>query len=275
MTPSDRVPAARDAVQLLASVLGALAVARLFIDAGAPRLIGPLVGCACIGWLVPAVIQRLRLPAALAVVAGTLALVVSALWWSVPRTAGWPDSRHLHVASDALRSARPELQAFVVPLHAAAGAVFLASLLVGFVALFQRLLLGSAVPARGASLASLAGTLVLVAWSVTARRGGGGDVLLVIVFGVLVLLSVVTSAETDGERRRAPAPFVLALVALAAVVVVLASPSLRPLPLRGRRQWRPPGSPWFPGWSTWRPMTPTSCSSPPTCQLPPTGPLPR
>ncbi len=242
MTPHERVPVARDAIQLLASVLGALAVARLFIDPGALRLAGPLVGCACIGWLVPAVVQRLRLPAALAVVAGTFALVVVGLWWSVPRTAGLPAGRHLHAASDALRSARPELQAFVVPLHAASGAIFLASLLVGFVALFQRLLLGSAAVARGASLASLAGTLVLVAWSVTARRGGGGDALLVLAFGVVVLLSVATSAETDrAARDRARAPFALALVALAAAAVVLVLPIAPATPALGTPAVAPTG----------------------------------
>ena len=242
MTANERVPAARDTVQLLASVLGALAVARLFTDPGALRLAGPLVGCACIGWLVPAVAQRVRLPAALAVVAGTLALVVVGLWWSVPGTAGLPTSRHLHVASNALRSARPELQAFVVPLHAASGVIFLASLLVGFVALFQRLLLGSAPEARGASLASLTGTLALVAWSVTARRGGGGDAVFVIAFGVVVVLSVATSTETSrAARRRARAPLGLALVALAAAAVVLVLPIAPVTPALGTPAMAPTG----------------------------------
>ncbi|HXN61132.1 MAG TPA: transglutaminaseTgpA domain-containing protein [Acidimicrobiales bacterium] len=242
MTPHERVPVARDTVQLLASVLGALAVARLFTDPGAPRLAGPLVGCAFIGWLVPAAAQRLRLPAAVAVVVGTLALVVAGLWWSVPGTAGLPASHHLHAASDALRSARPELQAFAVPLHAASGAIFLASLLVGFVALFQRLLLGSATTTRSASLASLAGTLVLVAWSVTARRGGGGDALLIIAFGVVVVLSVATSAETDRETpRRTRAPFALALVALVAAAVVLVLPIAPAAPALGTPAVAPTG----------------------------------
>ena len=242
MTPHGRVPVARDAVQLLASVLGALAVARLFIDPGASKLAGPLVGCACVGWLVPAVAQRLRLPAALAVVAGTLALVVTGLWWSVPGTAGLPAGRHLHAASNALRSARPELQAFVVPLHAASGAIFLASLLVGFVALLQRLLLGSATTTRSASLASLAGTLVLVAWSVTARRGGGGDAFLVIAFGIVVVLSAATSAETDrATPRRARAPFALALATLAVAAAVLVLPITPATPALGTPVVAPTG----------------------------------
>jgi transglutaminase-like putative cysteine protease len=239
--PNERVPGPRDAVQLLASVLGALAVARLFTDAGAPRLAGPLIGCAFIGWLIPAAVQRLRLPAAVAVVVGTLALVVVALWWSVPGTAGLPASQHLHVASDALRRARPELRAFVVPLQAAPGAIFLASLLVGFVALFQRLLLGSGAAARGASLASLTGTLVLVAWSVSARRGGASDALLVIAFGVVVLLAMATSTETDRVARHRARAFALGLTALATAAVVLVLPIAPATPALGTPAVAPTG----------------------------------
>ena len=92
------------------------------------------------------------------------------------------------------------------------------------------------------SLASLAGTLVLVAWSVTARRGGGGDALLIIAFGVVVVLSVATSAETDRETpRRTRAPFALALVALVATAVVLVLPITPAAPALGTPAVAPTG----------------------------------
>ena len=88
----------------------------------------------------------------------------------------------------------------------------------------------------------MAGTLVLVAWSVTARRGGGGDALLVIAFGVVVVLSVATSAETDrATPRRARAPFALALAAFAAAAVVLVLPITPATPALGTPAVAPTG----------------------------------
>jgi transglutaminase-like putative cysteine protease len=222
---------ARDLVQLAASLLGAVAVARLFADAGSSRVLWPLLACGAVGWAVPAGCQRLRLPSAVAVVAGTLVVVVIAYWTAIPGILGLPSGHRLHLVGAALRSARPELRAFDVPLVPLAGVILLAAMIVGLVALFQRLALGSGRSPRGASLASLVGTLALVAWSVTARPARG-DVLLVLGFGALVLVAL-GAADTAGTgaapyNRVGRAAVAGVALAVAAAVVLLPLPPSPP-----------------------------------------------
>ncbi|HEY1652662.1 MAG TPA: transglutaminase-like domain-containing protein, partial [Acidimicrobiales bacterium] len=226
--------AGREALQLAASALGAVAVAGLFSTPGTVHVLWPLLGAAMVGWLVPAVLPRLGRGGSLTAVVGTLAVVVAAAWTSVPRTVGVPTRLTAHALSDSLRSSRAELAHFVVPLHPLAGALFLAGVVVGLVALYQRLALASARPARLVSLAPLAGTLALVSWS-AAARGGWGATALVAAFALLAFLCVMTSGTSDagevGEVGRSPAggaglaATVVGVVAVATAVVVAALPT--------------------------------------------------
>ena len=125
----------------------------------------------------------------------------------------------------------------MVPLRATPGLLFLAGLVVGLVALAQRLVLSSSRPASPIlSLASLAGTLGLVAWSAAARQGWQG-VALIAVFGVIAFASAASSVPaavdavgpTDQEQlmRRpahALAPVLIAAAAVAVAVAVAAIP---------------------------------------------------
>jgi transglutaminase-like putative cysteine protease len=227
----DRVTAPRDALQLLASWLGAIAVARLLSDTGSARVLWPLLCTAFIGWVIPAVGLRLRLRPAAVVVLGTLGVVVAASWTAVPGTTAGP-SGAAHALANALRAARPELRAFDVPLHPVHGVLFVAAVVVGLVALFQRLALTSLLQGGAPTLplASLAGTLGLVTWSVAARPGTGA-VVMIAAFGVLAFLCAASGPTV--ETGAAPPPSrlgsaVVATMAVAVAVTVAALPVASP-----------------------------------------------
>jgi MYXO-CTERM domain-containing protein len=212
----------------------------MFSAPGTAHVLWPMLCCGVVGWLIPAVLLRLGRGGSLTAVVGTLAVVVAAAWTAVPRTVGVPTGLTAQALAHSLRSARAELAAFVVPLHPLAGALFLAGVVVGLVALYQRLALSNIRPARLVSLAPLSGTLALVTWS-AAARGGWGATALVTAFAVLAFLCVITTGASDAaelteaaeaaEAARAPsrgagwAATAVGVVAVATAVMVAALPT--------------------------------------------------
>ena len=132
-----------DVCLLVASVIAAAAVVRLFQGGLGGAASGPLLVAAAVGSAVPALLALKRVPTPIRAVVGTIAVILTSLWTAIgaATTFGLPTAHTWHVTQSDLRAARPLLAQWVVPFRPAAGLVFLAAMACGVVAMLASVLL--------------------------------------------------------------------------------------------------------------------------------------
>jgi transglutaminase-like putative cysteine protease len=128
---------------LIASVIAAAAVGRLFQGNLGGRAFGPLLVSAAVGSAVPALMALKRVPLPLRAVVGTVSVIFTSLWTAIgtATTFGLPTAQTWRVAQSDLRAARPLLSGFTLPLRPVPGLVFLAAMVCGVVAMLASVLL--------------------------------------------------------------------------------------------------------------------------------------
>ncbi len=124
-------------------MIAAASVGRLFADGAWGHALGPLVATASVGSAVPSLMAFRRIPTPIRAVSGTIAMMLVSLWTTAPgsTTFGLPTARTWRVLEVQLRSARPVLGRFVIPLRPLPGVVLLAVLTAGAVAVLASVLL--------------------------------------------------------------------------------------------------------------------------------------
>jgi transglutaminase-like putative cysteine protease len=132
-----------DVCLLLASLIAAAAVGRLFQGGLGGGSYGPLLAAAAVGSAVPALLARKRVPLPIRAVVGTIAVILTSLWAAIgaATTFGLPTGHTWDVAQSDLRAARPLLAHLVLPLRPAPGLVFLAAMTCGVVAILASVVL--------------------------------------------------------------------------------------------------------------------------------------
>ena len=151
MAPERLCPSAVAEVGVAAATLaGAAGVGRFLVGGDTGGALPPLLGTALVGFAVPALLRRTRLPPALGALAGTVATVVVATWFAALDAAGGrlPGAAALRALPGDLHSARRVLGGFHLPMAARPGVVLLAGVLCGLAGLAARLLLGPIEPLR-------------------------------------------------------------------------------------------------------------------------------
>lgn len=193
---------------LAATLVAAAGLCRMASGGIGGAAVGPLLGTVVVGFAVPALILRTRLGPPLAAVAGTLAVVVTAVWTSVLATkVGGPfASGALGSLPGELRDARVELATFHLPLHAGPGVVLIGAVTVGLAGMAGRFLLG---PFRSALLRprpaiALVPALALVTWSCIALPGT--DAALLATAFVAAAAVVLAGGTAQRSVRRPPMP---------------------------------------------------------------------
>jgi len=162
-----------------AAAIGAVALARLAVD---PVPWGPPIVTALAGAGAAALVRH-RLGRSWALVSGTAAVLLSALWTVVPSATriGVPTPTTVRVVHGALVAARPALAGVHVPIAATPGVVLIGTLVAGVAGVATALLPGAL---------ALAPALTLVGWSTVALPTTGAAVLLLCVAGVGAVLLV-------------------------------------------------------------------------------------
>jgi hypothetical protein len=141
---SDRLRRFWPDLALLGAVLTAAAALTRLIGGGPGGVaLGPLLLSAAVGVLLPAGLAWRGVAAPIRVLGGTVGVALVSLWTSSPgsTTYGLPTGHTWHVLEANLRTARPVLVGFSVPLRPTQGIVVLASLVVGTVAVVASTLL--------------------------------------------------------------------------------------------------------------------------------------
>ncbi|HEY5334721.1 MAG TPA: transglutaminaseTgpA domain-containing protein [Mycobacteriales bacterium] len=191
-----------DVSLLVASVIAAAAVGRLFQDGLGGGASGPLLVAAGVGSAVPALLGLKRVPAPIRAVVGTIAVILTSLWTAIgaATTFGLPTAHTWHVAQSDLRAARPLLAQLAIPLRPAPGLVFLAAMACGVVAMLASVLLhASDTRVRAYSGIALLCPFGLLAFA-CSQSTPGAMVVLVILFVAAAALTLVT-ARADSVRQ--------------------------------------------------------------------------
>jgi transglutaminase-like putative cysteine protease len=213
---------------LLASVIAAAAVARLFDGGLGGRASAPLLVTAGVGSAVPALLAMARVPLPFRAIAGTVAVILTSLWTVVgaATTSGLPRPHTWHVIQSDLRAARPLLTQFAVPLRAAPGLVFLAAMACGIVAVLASVVLhASETTDRLYPGWALLCPLGLLAFACSQSTPGSMalPVVLFVAAGALALTSggVGPAQRSEASRRwRWVPPTALTVCTMAGVVLV-------------------------------------------------------
>jgi transglutaminase-like putative cysteine protease len=219
-----------DVCLLVASVIAAAAVGRLFLGPLEGRASGPLLVTATVGSAVPSLLALKRVSAPIRAVAGTIAVILTSLWTSIgaATTFGLPTTHTWHVAQSDLRAARPLLSPLVFPLRTTPGLVFLAAMICGVVAMLASVLLhASDTRDRVYPGIALLIPLGLVAFACSESTPGTMAVLVIlfVATGALALTtargdSVRPIGAAAGHRRSWTAPAAVTACTVAGVVLV-------------------------------------------------------
>jgi len=191
-----------DVCLLVASVIAAEAVGRLFQGGLGGRVSGPLLVAAVVGSAVPALLALKRVQAPIRAVVGTIAVILTSLWTAIgaATTFGLPTAHTWHVAQSDLRAARPLLAQWAIPLRPVPGLVFLAAMACGVVAMLASVLLhASDTRDRAYPEIALLCPLGLLAFA-CSQSTPGAMVVLVILFVAAAALTLVT-ARADSVRQ--------------------------------------------------------------------------
>ncbi len=192
---------------LMASVIAAAAVARLFEDGLGGRACAPLLVSAAVGSGVPALLALARVPLPFRAIAGTVAVILTSIWTVVGAATafGLPRPHTWHVVQSDLRAARPLLVQFAVPLRDAPGLVFLAAMMCGVVAVLAAVVLHASETAdRSYPGWALLCPLGLLAFACSQSTPGSMalPVALFVAAGALALTSVGVEPAPRSETSR-------------------------------------------------------------------------
>ncbi len=215
---------------LIASVVAAAAVGRLFQGGLGGLASGPLLVSAAVGSAVPALLALKRVPLPIRAVVGTVAVILTSLWTAIgaATTFGLPTAHTWHVAQSDLRAARPLLGQFAVPLRPVPGLVFLAALACGVVAMLASVLLhASDTRDRVYPGLALLCPLGLLGFACSQSTPGSMAVFVILFVGAGALTltiplggSVRQRQPATAQRRRWTAPTAVTLITMAGVVLV-------------------------------------------------------
>jgi transglutaminase-like putative cysteine protease len=213
---------------LLASVIAAVAVARLFEGGLGGSASAPLLVSAAVGSGVPALLAMARVPLPLRAIAGTVAVILTSVWTVVAAAtaSGLPRPHTWYVVQSDLRVARPLLAQFAVPLRTAPGLVFLATMTCGIVAVVASVVLhASETTDRLYPGWALLCPLGLLAFACSQSTPGSMalPVVLFVAAGALAFTSVGTepAPRSEASRRwRWVPPAALTACTMAGVVLV-------------------------------------------------------
>ena len=189
---------------LVASVIAAAAVGRLFEGDLGGRVLGPLLVSAAVGSAVPAFLASVRAPLPVRAVAGTVAVILTSLWTAIgtATTFGLPTGHTWHVVQTDLRAARPLLSQFALPFPPAPGLVFLAAMACGVVALLASVLLRASDNRDrlypGLALVCPLGLLAFAC----SQSTPGSMAFLVVLFVVAGALTLMAARPPDAADRR-------------------------------------------------------------------------
>ena len=194
-----------DAFLLVASVIAAAAVGRLFQGGLGGRASGALLVAAAVGSAVPALLALKRVPAPIRAVVSTIAVILTSLWTTigVATTFGLPTAHTWHVAQSDLRAARPLLDQLVVPLRPAPGLVFLAAMTCGVVAMLASVLLHAS-DTRGRVYPGIALLCPLGLLSFACSQSTPGTMVVLVMLFVAAGAMTLATARSDSVRQARP-----------------------------------------------------------------------